>query len=348
MLTDEEILEIREHLEKAQNPLFFFDNDVDGLGSFLLLRRAFGRGKGVAIKSFPMLDVSYTRKAQELGADYIFILDKPLVSSEFLKEIHELGLKVVWIDHHDVPFPEVSRDDLIYYYNSMKSDKPSSEPVTYWSYKIAGRKEDLWLALCGCIGDGYLPDFKEEAEELYPELWKPVKSAFEGLYNTGLGRITQILNFSLKDRTSNVVQMLKFMYKAGPQDVIEEERKAGGILARFKQIYEKYIKLVKKAEDFVTEGKVLYFQYGGDLSISADIANEIFYNHPDKIVIVSYIKGTKANISIRGKTNIRDFTIKAIEGIEHATGGGHKNATGAQMNVEDLPAFLEAFKKMVK
>jgi single-stranded DNA-specific DHH superfamily exonuclease len=39
MLNDKQIDEIREHLEKAQNPLFFFDNDDDGLCSFLLLQR---------------------------------------------------------------------------------------------------------------------------------------------------------------------------------------------------------------------------------------------------------------------------------------------------------------------
>lgn len=347
MLTEQEIKEIKEHLEKAQNPLFYFDNDVDGLCSYLLLRRAIGRGMGVAVKSFPFLDASYARKAKELRADYVFILDKPVVSSDFLKEIKEMNLQVVWIDHHEVAFPELEDFENVSYYNTMKSDNPTNEPVTYWAYKIVEKREDLWLALCGCIGDGYLPDFKKEAEEIYPEYWKPVKSAFEGLYDTELGRIAQILNFSLKDRTSNVVKMLKFMYKAGLSDVLEEERK-GGVLARFNQIYGKYIKLVEKAEDFVTNDDVLYFKYGGDLSISADIANEIFYNHSDKIVIVAYIKGTKANISIRGKCNVRDLTLKSIEGIEHATGGGHKNATGAQMNVEDLPRFLENFKKIVR
>lgn len=344
MLTSEQLKEIKEHLEKAQNPLFYFDNDVDGLCSFLLLRRAINRGKGVAIKSFPQLDANYSRKAKELGADYVFILDKPMVSEGFLKEIYDMNLPIVWIDHHEIPFPEVSRENLVYYYNSMKSDKPSSEPVTFWCSKL-GRKEDLWIALCGCIGDGYLPDFKKEAEEKYPELWKPVKSAFEGVYCTEIGRIAQILNFSLKDRTGNVVKMLKFMYKAGLQDVIEEERR-GGVLARFKQIYDKYIKLVEKACEFATKDKILYFQYGGELSISADIANELFYRYPGKIIIVAYIKGTKANISIRGNEDIREVTIKAIEGIEHATGGGHKNATGAQMLVEDLPKFIEKFRKM--
>ena len=49
MLSEKQVKEIREHLEKAQNPLFFFDNDQDGLCSFLLLQRYIGRGKGIAI-----------------------------------------------------------------------------------------------------------------------------------------------------------------------------------------------------------------------------------------------------------------------------------------------------------
>ena len=34
MISPEKIKEVREHLETAQNPIFFFDNDADGLCSF--------------------------------------------------------------------------------------------------------------------------------------------------------------------------------------------------------------------------------------------------------------------------------------------------------------------------
>jgi hypothetical protein len=51
---------------KVMNPIFFFDNDNDGLMSFLLLQRYIGRGKGVVIRSFPDLNVSYYRKVVEL------------------------------------------------------------------------------------------------------------------------------------------------------------------------------------------------------------------------------------------------------------------------------------------
>lgn len=343
MLTTKQISEIREHLDKSQNPLFFFDNDADGLSSFLLLRRSVGRGKGIAIKSFPGLDVSYMRKVQELKPDYVFILDKPSVSEEFLNEIHELAIPVVWIDHHDVPIPDLN--ELVYYYNSMRSEKPSSEPVAYWSYLVSGKKSDMWLALVGCIADSYVPDFSKEAEEKYPELWRKVKSAFEGLYETKIGEISRILGFALKDRTSNVVKMIKMMFTAGPQDILEEDKK-NIMLARFRQIDSKYRVLVDKAISSAGKSKLLYFQYGGELSISADISNELVYRYPEKIIVVAYIKGTKANISLRGK-NVRELTLKAIEGIENARGGGHNDATGAQVNVEDLPKFKEKLEKLV-
>ena len=102
MLTKKQIDEIRQHLDKAQNPVFFFDNDPDGLCSFLLLQRYIERGKGVPIKSFPELTEDYFRKVNELNADYIFILDKPVVSQEFFKRVEEINMPIVWIDHHTI------------------------------------------------------------------------------------------------------------------------------------------------------------------------------------------------------------------------------------------------------
>ena len=137
MLTEKQIREIREHLEKAQNPLLFFDNDNDGLISFLLLRRFIDRGRGVAIKSFPELNVSYYRKVSELKPDYVFILDKPVVSADFLEKLKQDNIPVVWIDHHQVEEPVYGG---VNYYNPFLNDK-SNEPVSFLCYKITGRKE---------------------------------------------------------------------------------------------------------------------------------------------------------------------------------------------------------------
>lgn len=344
MLTEKQVKGIKEHLEKAQNPLFFFDNDADGLASFLLLRRYINRGKGVAIKSFPDLNASYARKLYELNPDYVFVLDKPAVASGFLEEARNLSLPLVWIDHHNVARPE---DDKIFYFNPYHNDK-TNEPVSYLCYQIADKKEDLWLAMIGCIGDGFFPDFASEFEEKYHELWgENIKTAFQALYTTEIGKITKILSFALKDRTSRVVSMLRFLISVkGPYDILDEE-KAQNILYRFKQVDSKYTKLIEKARKF-SKGSVLFFQYGGELSLSADISNELFFLFPNKVIAVAYIKGAKANVSLRWKKDIRRITLEAIKNLEDATGGGHEHATGVQVSVEDLPKFKENLMKLVE
>ena len=345
MLSEQEIEEIKGHLDKSQNPLFFFDNDADGLCSFLLLSRYAGKGKGVAIKSFPDLNESYARKLYELKPDYIFVLDKPIISDGFIEESRKLNLPLVWIDHHESSADFKIPED-VHYYNPSKNKDKSVEPVTYLSWRVSKRKEDLWLAVSGCIGDGFLPDFLPEFEEEYNGLWREkITTAFQALYETDIGKITRVLSFALKDRTSNVVRMLKFLLKVkNPQDILQEDPK-NSILFRFNQVNQKYKKLIEKARRFVRE-KFIYFQYGGDLSLSADISNELSYRFPNKFIVVAFLKGSKANVSLRGK-NVKKLTLKAIEGLEGATGGGHEDATGARINVDDLPLFKDRIEKLV-
>ena len=273
----------------------------------------------------------------------ICIHDQPLVSREFIEEAKDLNLPVVWIDHHDV---DVNADN-VYYYNPVKSEKKSSEPVTYLCWQITGKKEDLWIALCGCIADNFLPEFYEEFCKENKEMCKEnAKTAFEVLYKAEIGRVARIMNFALKDRTSNVVKMLKFLLKIKSPCEISAEEQKNFMLFRFNQVNKKYQKLIEKAKKFVSGKNLVYFQYGGDLSLSAELANELSYLHPEKIIVGAYIKGAKANISIRGK-NVRELTEKAISGL-NATGGGHEDATGAKVNLEDLTRFKERIESLVK
>ena len=136
--------------------------------------------------------------------------------------------------------------------------------------------------------------------------------------------------------------MIRFLLRVSSPNEITEDNST---FFRFKQIDKKYQKLIEKASEFV-EDKMLYFQYGGDLSLSADISNELSYKFKGKLVVVAYISGVKANVSIRGK-KARDITLKAIEGFENATGGGHDEATGAKINVSDLPIFRERIEALV-
>ncbi len=345
MLTKKQVKEIREHLEKAQNPVFFFDNDPDGLCSFLLLQRYIKRGKGVAIKSFPEMTEEYFRRVSEFNSDYIFILDKPVVSSAFFEEARNFNIPIVWIDHHKIDGLKVP--DFVNYYNPAMKNPKKNAPVTYLCNQVANKKEDMWIAVLGCVFDRFVPDFYPDFYKMYPDLAIKSKEAFDIYYKSQIGRIVKMMCFGLKDRITNVMKMLKFFEEVKtPYEVLEETGKNREMHTRFKQISRKYDKLFDKAKLLADNNKLLLFQYSGDLSISADLSNELSYTFPKKIIIVIYTTGIKANISARGK-NVKELILKSIKDIEGATGGGHENAVGAQVKIEDLERFRENLEKEI-
>jgi single-stranded DNA-specific DHH superfamily exonuclease len=346
MLTEMQISEIKDHLEKAQNPLFYYDNDCDGLCSYLILRRFLGRGKGVAVRSFPDLNATYARKAGELNADYVFVLDKPVIAKEFIDAINELGLPLVLIDHHEV---EQVKSDNIFSYNPTKNEgkDKSEEPVTYLVQKIANRKEDLWLGVIGCIADHYLPDFSVEFAERYAEFWsKGIKKPFDAYYGTEIGKIAQAINFGLKDSTTNIVNLQNFLISCkGPEDVFLESTNNYSFRKKYKEIREKYDALLEKAKKSVFDN-MIFFEYAGDLSISADISNKLSYLFSEKYIVVAYKKGVFTNLSLRGK-NVRGVLEKVLKKVE-GSGGGHEDAVGARIKTEDLGKFKDLFGGVVK
>ena len=346
MLTKEQIHEIRGWLERSQSPVFFFDNDLDGLASFLLLRRYINRGKGVAIKSFPDLNVAYTRKLYELKPDVIFILDKPLVSEGFIKTAREMGLPIVWIDHH--PIQQICEG--IYYYNPLQNEPKSMEPVAYWCYKIVENQKDLSIAMLGCLADWYMPEFADKFKEKYSDIFSNFKNVEEAMYKTEFGKLLKILNFALKDKTSNVVKLLKELYHIdNPYDLLKENSKFEKTIEHADLVTKKYDALIEKAKSIAenTKDGLLFFKYGGTLSLSGDLSNEIYYNYPDRIVVVAYVIGEKVNISLRGKIDIRIVVKKALEGID-GTGGGHEHACGSTISLKDLPKYIENIQKYLK
>jgi single-stranded DNA-specific DHH superfamily exonuclease len=340
MLSAEKLAEIRELLEKAQNPLFFFDNDIDGLASFLLLQRFRNRGKGVAIKSFPELSEDYSRKLHELKPDYIFVIDKPLIEKGFREAASQLGMPIVWIDHH--PVPSYTTEPGISYFNPMNEKTPSNEPTSYLCYLATKKKEDEWIAVMGCISDWFIPEFAESFSKEYPDLLPFTQDPGRALYQTELGKIIKMLSFALMDRTTIVVQMLKnLLTLKNPRELLEFTPKTASIHQRYNQINRKYEKLVEKAREIgANKSKLLFFQYGGELSLSGAVANELLYYHKEKMIVVAYIKGARANIAIRGVGDVRQFAIKAIEGMQGSC-EGHKSSLGGTVSVEDLPKFRD-------
>jgi len=365
MLKEKQVYEVKKHLEKAQNPVFFFDNDPDGLCSFLILYRSYEKGKGVPVKGSQIED--YFRKVNEFNSDYIFILDKPEVSEEFFRKAREINIPVVWIDHHFIEKEKIPED--ISYFNPFfnyleeldNQDKERTEedlkkivgePVTALCYQITQRKEDLWIAVAGCVSDMYLPDFYNEFLEKYPDLGiEKFDSVSDIYYNSGVGTIVKLMSNGLKDKTTNVIMMLKFISNSKtPYEFINESEKNRFFHSRSQEIESRKNKLVERAKILANsepDNKILFFEYGGNLSISSDLSNKLRYLFPEKVIVVIYNKGDgESNISIRGK-NIREILLKSIEGIDGANGGGHEDAVGLRIKTEDIPFFKKRFSEKI-
>ena len=349
MLSEKQLQEIREHLEKAQNPVFFYDNDADGLCSYVILRKFIGRGKGVIIRSFPDLNATYAKKAQELNADYVFVLDKPVVSKEFIEEIDKLGLPLVWVDHHEIESDIDERKyKHLFVYNPAKNKgkEKSTEPVTYWSFKTSGRNEDLWIAVIGCVYDHFLPEFVSDFKDKYPDFWGNVRDPFGAYFGTEIGRIARALNFGLKDSVSNVVRLQNFLISCyGPEQVFEEHTGNYFFRKKYNDVKKRYDSLIERAMTFI-EDNLVFFEYSGDLSISSDLSNELAYKNKGKYVAVVYKNGNIANVSLRGK-NVKKIIEKILRGIE-GSGGGHEDAVGARIKVGDVEKFKELLKREIE
>ncbi|MEK6926800.1 MAG: DHH family phosphoesterase [Nanoarchaeota archaeon] len=341
-MNSEKIKKIKEHLENARNPVFYYDNDADGLCSFILLRKFIDRGKGVAIRSYPEIDERYAGRAEEFGSDYVFVLDKPVLSVKFVEKIKSLGIPLVWIDHHHVDNREYS--EMYENFHAYSFD----EPVTSICFELSGRKEDTWLAVAGCIADHYLPEFAKEFGKENPELWKSgIKEPFDALYGTEIGRVARAINFGLKDSITNVVALQNYLIKCKNANAVLEENKNNEFLRKKVEDLEKIKNRVVGEAEETKEGNLIFYSYGGEFSISSDIANELAHRNKGCYVCVAFVKGGVGNISIRGK-GVSKILKKLLKEFEHATGGGHEDAVGARVASKDLDKFKERFREEMK
>jgi len=152
----------------------------------------------------------------------------------------------------------------------------------------------------------------------------------------------------LEDIQENLLRKAEKMISAkSPYDLLEEDSKTKHILKRYEEVNSKYQYLFKKAKENIGE-KLIFFQYGGTLSLSSNIANQLKYEYPDKIIAVAYINDDFANISLRGNVDVRKLTLLAIKDIEGASGGGHTNATGAKMTLDNLPIFKAKIEELME
>lgn len=340
---------IRKLLKESSNPLYFYDDDPDGLVSYLLLRKGFGKGNGIIIRvrgTSLNEEELYLRKIEEYNPDLVVFLDKPTLNQDVFDKIN---VKKIWIDHHDVV--DVKG---VYYYNPRMRNKKNNKPTSYLCYKIT--KKDLWLGTVGSVADWSLVlfnSFKKRYGDLVGDVknFKNIK-ADDVLYNTKLGELVRIFSFILKGRTKDVKKNIEMLLKIDdPYEILNKESENGKILFEgAEKIKNKYNLFLKKAISTGkrTRGRIIAFSYiADDISFTSDLANEMIHKFPVKIIAVGRIKEEMMRISLRSSLNDVELPkiIEKIFSEMKGSGGGHEHAAAVEIHKDDYKKFINLLRK---
>jgi single-stranded DNA-specific DHH superfamily exonuclease len=341
-LTENQLNEIRHLFDSSARPVILFDDDADGLTSFLMIYKHIREGKGIPVKNAPELGPELAQKVNDFFPDLVIIVDVPIVNQEFIDKVKA---KIVWIDHH----PLVERKGIAYY-NPRAQDHDDNSPTSYWVYKIL--KENLWIAMTGMVGDWFMPEQEiiDEFIAAYPNLLSPdIKKPEVALHNSKLGELIRIISFNLKGKASDVIKSIKVLTRIkDPNEILEQKTPAGNfIYKKYDRLREKYDALMKSV-NIKPDDKLVLFSYSSpDYSFSAEISNELIYKHPEKIILVVWEYNGEYKCSLRStKVNLPSLIEKALEGV-NGYGGGHDHAAGACIKIADFKQFVENIRSQI-
>ena len=216
MITKTQIKEFRKYLKKSENPLFFYDDDPDGLCSYLILKKYINKGKGAILRTTSVLDLNMYHKVEEYSPDLIIALDIPIIDQEF---INKANVPILWLDHH-TPLKRKG----VHYFNPKLKNKKAEIPTTHQAYEIA-EENDLFLATLGNISDWNYPKYAKDFSEKYPDILpKKTKTAPEAIFTSKLGELINLLAFSLKKPTSKINKMVNLLLKIeDPYELLKGE-----------------------------------------------------------------------------------------------------------------------------
>jgi single-stranded DNA-specific DHH superfamily exonuclease len=341
MLSESEYSEIRSLLE-CERPLIFMHDDPDGLSSFLLLQRYMGKGNGVLVKTTPVIDSKHLNRVVEFNPDKIFIVDIAVVEQSFIDGV---SVPIVWIDHH-TPLKRTK----VKYFNPRIHKHDAYFPATYLCYRAV--EQDMWIAMVGCVGDWFLPEFAPDFAKKYPDILdKSVDNPDDAMFKSKLGRLVRLFSFVLKGKTEDAMKSVKMLTKVeSPYDLLEQRTADGKFLwKRYEKFNKEYEKLLNAALSSKKDNKFFVFRYKAQTSFSSDLANEILYRNPDLFLIIGRERNGEVKMSLRSRnTPVLPKLKKALEGLEGAYGGGHEYACGASVPVHLFEKFESSLRVQLK
>ena len=342
MLPEEKYSELLKELDECQNPLFIFDDDPDGLCSFLLFYRYKKIGDWCFVKSLPKVSGDFVRYINNEN-DKIFILDMPEIDDDFFDNVNK---PIIWVDHHPHEHPQHVKSFNPHDHGYNEKDTST----TALCYKTVN--QDLWLASIGAVADWTMPDYIEKFKEIYPDLLnKDIINAPDALFNSKLSKLIEIFSMILKGNTKISKQCIKKLMniKSPYELLLNDSKDTKFINKKISGIMNEYNEILKDALNTKTEDGLLLYIYSEMYnSFSSEISNYLQYKNPNDLVIVGRLKNGEYKLSIRSQNhNLNEILNKILIGLD-AHGGGHDNACGACVREEHFDEFILRIKNELK
>lgn len=336
----------------AKRAIVFYDDDGDGLSSYLLLYRARGGDNGstigIRVHASAIVPTEFAiRKIEENGGDLVVILDKPGVEQALLETC---PLPILWLDHHEPQTKAVAGAKETTYLNPRVGDDKDNRCTTYWVWHALGREQDLWLAALGSISDWQMTDIADAFRVQHPELLGDATDAPHALFDQPFGTLAALLQFNLKGESGEVRAAIKTLGRIESLEELIERKTARSKLLwkRYEAMRYEYDKLLAQILRSLTEDPVLFHMFKDvETSFTGELSNRLLHEHPDKITFLARDESGDVKFSVRSaSTPIVAALKKALEASgARGNTGGHSLACGGKINSEDFPKFYEEFRR---
>jgi hypothetical protein len=375
---------IRQLLLFSKKPFLFFDADLDGLSSFLCLKKVIPHLRGVFLKKSPE-SIEKALEYVDGDEDLILFFDLPILNESLLSSLP--SCQFVWVDHHKNTQYDLREKYDIIYFNPLDFDEDDSRPSCFWAYCIAEQhKELLDQVSLGTVSDFYLLDvlldFFDSESHFSQRIQQELGSSFQALYSylvdrkkknlvevkdkdrywiqqlwyeTSLGQLKFFFEYLFKNKSEDSFQDLMQYVKKSHLDVLfDVHSNASDLCSDFNEfmlIQKKYVsKICKK-----NMGKrVFSFTHKGEESHNRQLSEEIMYRLDCEIFICFFKKqgADYYSFSIRSKQiNIRDPLEKIISNYD-GSGGGHVFSCGGSIHKKQYESFkqelLTVFEEKIK
>lgn len=348
----------------------FFDSDADGVTSYIQLKKAFPKIKGMP---YPHGIRNSTPEFLEQfkNNDLIIVFDIPVLKEDFFETFKDK--KVIWADHHPTNDKKLVKKYNVLHINPLNHDKNDNRPSSYLAYLVANIENNLFYATMGSVSDFFILDviidlyefnrkqfnlLFELDDEMREEIFSFIrKYSFKDkktrekreyyirylTYNANVILYKNLIAFIFKLDKTRINEAIDVVLKTRPEN-LKSEIMAGKKFPfdEYQGIALEYKNRSKIANSKFKDEQIIFYEYKGEHGFSSPLSEEIMHKKPKaQMVAVCFKKSGKPfwQCSFRGRDiQVNKVIDEAMKDLD-ASGGGHPYAAGVRVHRDSFDEF---------